>query len=69
MELARFSNPAGLDARLGHNLLLETDASGTPTTGTPGLDGVGTVAQGFLENSNVAGGGGDSPAYHRATCV
>jgi flagellar basal-body rod protein FlgG len=53
IELARFSNPAGLDARLGHNLLLETDASGPATTGTPGLDGVGTVAQGFLENSNV----------------
>lgn len=53
IELARFSNPAGLDARLGRNLLLETQASGTPTTGTPGLDGLGTVAQGFLENSNV----------------
>ncbi len=53
IELARFSNPAGLDARRGHNLLLETEASGTPTTGTPGLDGLGNVAQGFLENSNV----------------
>lgn len=53
IELARFSNPAGLDARLGRNLLLETQASGTPTTGTPGLDGLGTLAQGFLENSNV----------------
>ncbi|HNR30951.1 MAG TPA: flagellar basal-body rod protein FlgG [Candidatus Hydrogenedentes bacterium] len=53
LELARFSNPAGLDARLGRNLLLETEASGAPTTGTPGLDGLGNIAQGFLENSNV----------------
>jgi flagellar basal-body rod protein FlgG len=53
IELVRFPNSAGLDARLGHNLLLETEASGTPTSGTPGLDGLGTLAQGFLENSNV----------------
>ncbi|MBP8128051.1 MAG: flagellar basal-body rod protein FlgG [Candidatus Hydrogenedentes bacterium] len=53
LELARFSNSAGLDARLGRNLLLETEASGAPTTGTPGLDGLGNIAQGFLENSNV----------------
>lgn len=53
LELVRFSNQSGLDARLGRNLLLETQASGTPVTGQPGLDGVGTVAQGFLENSNV----------------
>jgi len=53
LQLVRFSNPAGLDARLGRNLLLETQASGTPQTGQPGLDGIGTVAQGFLENSNV----------------
>lgn len=53
LELARFSNAAGLDARLGRNLLLETEASGPPTTGTPGLDGLGNIAQGFLENSNV----------------
>lgn len=53
LQLVRFSNAAGLDARLGKNLLLETQASGTPTQGTPGQDGTGTVAQGFLENSNV----------------
>jgi len=53
IQLARFSNPSGLDASLGRNLLLENEASGTPTTGQPGLDGLGTVAQGFLENSNV----------------
>jgi len=53
LELARFSNPAGLDARLGRNLFLETQASGAPNVGQPGLDGLGTIAQGFLENSNV----------------
>lgn len=53
LQLVRFSNPAGLDARLGRNLLLETQASGTPNAGQPGMDGIGTVAQGFLENSNV----------------
>lgn len=53
IQLVRFPNPAGLDARLGRNLLLESDASGTPNIGTPGLDGQGTLAQGFLENSNV----------------
>ena len=53
IQLVRFSNPPGLDASLGHNLLLETMASGTPEQSTPGLDGLGTIAQGFLENSNV----------------
>jgi flagellar basal-body rod protein FlgG len=53
IELARFANPAGMDARLGRNLLMENDASGPPTPGTPGLDGLGTLSQGFLENSNV----------------
>lgn len=53
IQLVRFSNPAGLDARLGRNLLLETQASGVPNAGQPGLDGIGTIAQGFLENSNV----------------
>lgn len=53
LQLARFSNPAGMDASLGRNLLLESQSSGTPQTGQPGLDGVGTVSQGFLENSNV----------------
>lgn len=53
MQLATFSNPTGLQS-LGKNLYSETDASGAPTTGTPGLDGVGTTAQGFLEMSNVS---------------
>lgn len=53
LQLARFTNPAGLDARLGRNLLLETEASGAPQVGQPGLEGIGLVEQGFLENSNV----------------
>lgn len=53
LTLARFPNPAGLDARLGRNLLIETEASGPPTEGQPGLEGIGLIEQGFLENSNV----------------
>jgi len=53
IELATFQNPAGLQA-LGGNLFVTTTASGEPTTGTPGLDGLGTLAQGFLEESNVS---------------
>jgi flagellar basal-body rod protein FlgG len=53
LELANFQNPAGLDAR-GGNLFVATTASGDPTTGVPGADGLGTVQQGFLEDSNVS---------------
>ena len=53
LDLVRFPNPSGLDARLGKNLLLETGASGSPVIDNPGLNGTGFVAQGFLENSNV----------------
>ena len=53
INLVRFTNPAGLDARLGRNLLLETEASGAPVEGNAGEDGLGTIEQGFLENSNV----------------
>jgi len=52
IQLATFINENGLQAT-GNNLLTETEASGTPVTGTPGLDGVGTILQGFLESSNV----------------
>ncbi len=52
LDLATFSNEAGLLA-IGDNLFLETPASGTPTTGTPGSTGIGTIQQGFLETSNV----------------
>jgi flagellar basal-body rod protein FlgG len=52
LELARFINPAGLLAT-GRNLFAPTGASGDPITGQPGLNGFGTLAQGFLEMSNV----------------
>jgi flagellar basal-body rod protein FlgG len=53
IELARFANPAGLNA-IGKNLFLLTAASGTATTGQPGVTGFGTLSQGFLESSNVS---------------
>ncbi len=52
LQLAGFINPAGLDPK-GQNLYAETAASGTPLAGTPGLNGLGTVQQGFVETSNV----------------
>jgi flagellar basal-body rod protein FlgG len=51
-QLATFVNDAGLDA-LGDNLLVETAASGSPTTGNPGAIGFGSLQQNFLETSNV----------------
>jgi flagellar basal-body rod protein FlgG len=53
IELAMFQNPAGLEAR-GGNVYAATSASGDPATGVPGTDGMGTIAQGFLEESNVS---------------
>jgi len=53
IELANFLNPTGLQS-LGSNLMKQTQASGDPVDGTPGLEGLGTIAQGFLEMSNVS---------------
>jgi len=53
IELAQFQNPAGLEAR-GGNVYTVTNASGDPTTGVPGTDGLGTMVQGFVEDSNVS---------------
>lgn len=52
LQLTDFINPAGLQA-IGQNLFLETAASGSPQTGTPGLTGLGRLVQGSLETSNV----------------
>ncbi|MFN3821501.1 MAG: flagellar hook-basal body complex protein, partial [bacterium] len=52
LELARFVNPAGLRS-LGQNLFQESISSGPPILGNPGIAGMGTVSQGFLESSNV----------------
>jgi flagellar basal-body rod protein FlgG len=52
LQVAGFINPAGLEPK-GQNLYGETAASGTPNAGVPGLNGLGTVQQGFVETSNV----------------
>jgi flagellar basal-body rod protein FlgG len=52
IQIARFLNPAGLSS-IGRNLATPTASSGEATTGTPGLDGLGTLAQGMIERSNV----------------
>jgi flagellar basal-body rod protein FlgG len=53
IELARFVNPSGLIS-MGKNLFMRSNASGDDITGTAGEDGFGTLAQGFLEMSNVS---------------
>ncbi len=52
ITLADFVNPAGLQA-IGGNLFVQTVASGTPTQGAPGENGMGSLLQGQLESSNV----------------
>ena len=53
IQLSDFLNPAGLQA-IGGNLYKETISSGSPQTGTPGLNGLGNLEHGFLETSNVS---------------
>jgi flagellar basal-body rod protein FlgG len=54
IQLANFQNPAGLNS-IGQNLYLATDASGDPVTGNPGgQEGLGTLLQGYTEQSNVS---------------
>jgi flagellar basal-body rod protein FlgG len=53
IQLAQFANPGGLNS-VGKNLFLATTASGDPIVGTPGgAEGLGTIAQGMQEGSNV----------------
>ena len=47
-----FTNEKGLEA-IGSNLFLESAASGPPLPGTPGVEGLGTLRQGYLEESSV----------------
>lgn len=51
-NMVGFTNPKGLEA-IGGNLFVETEASGGPLVSTPGEDGLGTVRQGYLEDSSV----------------
>ena len=53
LQLANFINPPGLDPR-GENLFAETAASGAPSTGAPDSNGLGPLASGFVETSNVS---------------
>ncbi len=54
IQLANFVNPSGLNS-IGQSLFQQTDASGAPVIGAPGgQDGVGTLMQGYVEQSNVS---------------
>ena len=50
--LASFANSKGLEA-IGSNMFKETEASGAPVVAEPGIDGLGTLRQGYLEDSSV----------------
>jgi flagellar basal-body rod protein FlgG len=53
IQLATFPNPGGLE-QVGSNLLQATLSSGDAVLGNPGgTEGMGTLEQGYLENSNV----------------
>jgi flagellar basal-body rod protein FlgG len=53
IQLATFANPGGLNS-LGNSLFQQTTSSGNAITDVPGGNsGVGTLQQGYLENSNV----------------
>ncbi|MCK0120410.1 flagellar basal-body rod protein FlgG [Loktanella sp. F6476L] len=52
LNLAGFTNPKGLEA-IGSNNFLESPASGPPTISAPGVDGLGTFRQGYVEESSV----------------
>ena len=53
IPIYNFINPSGLYAK-GQNLFEETEASGDATEGVPGEDGFGTLANRYLEKSNVS---------------
>jgi flagellar basal-body rod protein FlgG len=52
ITLTNFINPAGLEPK-GQNIYAESGSSGQPNAGTAGLNGLGTLMQGFVETSNV----------------
>lgn len=52
MTIHSFTNPSGL-LSVGGNKFRPTGSSGDAVEGNPGIDGMGTVAQGYLEGSNV----------------
>jgi flagellar basal-body rod protein FlgG len=52
LQVSTFVNPAGLESK-GENLYVETGASGSANTNTPGTNGAGVLMQGYVETSNV----------------
>lgn len=53
IQLATFANPGGLNS-VGNNVYLQTTASGDPIVGGPGgTEGLGSLQQGMIEQSNV----------------
>jgi flagellar basal-body rod protein FlgG len=52
LSLVGFANEKGLEA-MGSNLFVESAASGPAIMGTAGVDGLGTLRQGYLEESSV----------------
>lgn len=52
IQIVGFVNPAGLKS-LGGNLFIPSNASGLPQQANPGQAGLGRLAQGQLETSNV----------------
>lgn len=52
LDLVRFSDPTALTS-LGNGLYRATEGSGEPIVGKAGADGIGTLAQGYIEASNV----------------
>ncbi|MBX7230449.1 MAG: flagellar basal-body rod protein FlgG [Bdellovibrionales bacterium] len=52
IQIVSFVNPAGLKS-LGQNIFVPSGSSGLPQQGNPGESGLGFLAQGQLESSNV----------------
>ncbi|CAL4322901.1 Flagellar basal-body rod protein FlgG [Buchnera aphidicola (Eriosoma lanigerum)] len=52
ISLVNFVNSTGLES-IGENLYKETNASGNPIESAPGMNGSGSIYQGFVETSNV----------------
>lgn len=52
IRLVRFLNPSGLQA-IGGNLYVETPVAGAKVEDIPGQNGMGALAQGYLEKSNI----------------
>jgi flagellar basal-body rod protein FlgG len=52
LQLSRFVNKVGLES-IGDNLFVETAGSGPAVDGNPGAEGLGSLQQSYLEESNV----------------